>query len=659
MSNTVAEVAKNLSELATQSDNPQPETFDRYLNTVESTRAETWIITVEINGQPVSVKVDTGAEVTALSDLAWNSLDIITPLEKAEIALFGPDQRRLNVLGKKSLTINYQGQSSNQDTYIIKDLKNNLLGLPAIRKLEMLSHVCTLEKSIISQYPALFTGLGMFAQAYTIKLKPNHKPFALNAPRNIPLPLRSKVQSELQRMQSMGVISPVHEPTSWCAAMVVVPKDSGAVWICVDLKPLNKNVLREVHPMPKVETTLAQLSGAKLFSKLDANSGFWQIYLANESKLLTTFITPFGRFCFNKLPFGISSAPEIFQRQMNEVLLGLPGVLCHIDDILIYGKDAAEHKSRLQATLKRIQSAGIPLNEGKCQFYQSRVTFLGHAIDENGISPDPKKTAAIQEMSQPSSITELRRFMGMVNQMSKFSSNIAHLSKPLRDLLSSKTVLTWSVAQNDAFLKLKEEISSPRVLALYDAEATTKISADASAYGLGAVLLQLQNGLWQPVAFASRALSETETHYAQIEKEALALTWALERFAEYVLGKKVILETDHKPLVPLLGNKSLDLLPTHVLRFRLCLMRFQYTINHVPGKTLYTADTLSRAPLKDTFEANGHTSSDEIEWFVQAVIAALPADKDRLDSYCKAQAEDSICSKLIEYCTSGWPVRNT
>ena len=134
---------------------------------------------------------------------------------------------------------------------------------------------------------------------------------------------------------------------------------------------------------------------------------------------------------------------------MNEVLLGLPRVLCHIYDIFIYGKDTAEHKSRLQATLKRIQSARLTLNEGKCQFYQSCVTFLGHMIDENGISPDPKKTAAaaIQKMSQPSSITELRKFMGMVNQMSKFSPNVAQLSKPLRDLLSSKTVWTWSVVQ--------------------------------------------------------------------------------------------------------------------------------------------------------------------------------------------------------------------
>ena len=173
-------------------------------------------------------------------------------------------------------------------------------------------------------------------------------------------------------MQHLGVISPVQEPTPWCAAIVVVPKEarqSRFVWISSHLT----SVLCEVHPMPKVETTLAQLSGAKIFNKLDANSGFWQVPLANESTLLTTFITPFRRFCFNKLPFGISSAPEIFQRQMNEVLSGLPSVLCHIDDILVYGKDEAEHeKSRLQATLKRIQSAGITLN------VKVNASFINH-----------------------------------------------------------------------------------------------------------------------------------------------------------------------------------------------------------------------------------------------------------------------------------------
>jgi len=154
-------------------------------------------------------------------------------------------------------------------------------------------------------------------------------------------------------------------------------------------------------------------------------------------------------------------------------------------------------------------------------------------------------------MTQPSSVTELRQFMGMVNQMCKFSPNVARISKPLRELLSSKTEWIWIATHGEAFCELKQEICSPRVLALYDTAAPTKVSADASAYGLGAVLLQPQNKLWRPVAFASPALRETETRYAQIEKEALALTRALEKFADYVLGKNIALETDHKPLIPL------------------------------------------------------------------------------------------------------------
>ena len=150
-------------------------------------------------------------------------------------------------------------------------------------------------------------------------------------------------------MEGLEVISRVNKPTPWCAAMVVVTKPSGAVRICVDMKPLNENVLREVHPMPKVDTTLAQLTGATIFSKLNANSGFWQIPLAKES---TTFITPYGWFCFNKLPFGILSAPEVFQNHMDDILTGLPGVLCHVDDILVFGATLSEHDDRLRAVLE-------------------------------------------------------------------------------------------------------------------------------------------------------------------------------------------------------------------------------------------------------------------------------------------------------------------
>jgi len=216
-------------------------------------------------------------------------------------------------------------------------------------------------------------------ESYTIKIKSDAKPHSLYTPRNVPLLLRAKVQEELKRMENLGVISKVSTPTPWCAGMVVVPKTNGAVRICVDLKPLNESVLREVHPLLKVETTLAQLSEAKVFSKLDTNSGFWQISLDSDSRLLTTFLTPFGRYCFNKLPFGISSAPKHFQRRMSNILTGLPGVVCHVDDILIFGKDQAEHDTRLTAVLQAVQAAGLTLNCEKCQFNQTCISFLGHS----------------------------------------------------------------------------------------------------------------------------------------------------------------------------------------------------------------------------------------------------------------------------------------
>ena len=272
--------------------------------------------------------------------------------------------------------------------------------------------------------------------------------------------------------------------------MVVVKKKSGGVRICVDLKPLNKCVLRERHPLPRVDDTLAQLTGATTFSKLDANSGFWQIPLSDESKLLTTFITPFGRYCYNKLPFGITSAPEHFQRRMNSLLLGLQGVLCVMDDIIVFGKNLQEHNSRLQTVLTRLSASGITLNSEKCEFSKNRLTFLGHVIDSKGISPDPSKTAAITNMDPPKSVTELRRFLGMINQLGKFTPNIAELSHPLRELLSVKRAWLWGPSQAEAFSKLKQELTSPQTLALYDPAADTLISADASSHGLGAVLMQ-------------------------------------------------------------------------------------------------------------------------------------------------------------------------
>ena len=155
-----------------------------------------------------------------------------------------------------------------------------------------------------------FPGLGSFGDEYTITLKEGAIPYAIFTPHHIPMPLHTKVKDELNRMESLNVICKVEEPSPWCAGMVVVPKKTGAIQICIDLKPLNENVQRKVHPLPSVDDTLAQLAGTKIFSTLNANSGFWQVPLEQPSRLLTNFLTPYGWYCFNKLPFVICSAPE-------------------------------------------------------------------------------------------------------------------------------------------------------------------------------------------------------------------------------------------------------------------------------------------------------------------------------------------------------------
>ena len=610
-----------------------------------------------IGTSEVTFKLDTGAGVTAVSERVHQSLHPTTPLLKPTKVLYGPDRKQLQVLGQFTHTISHDKKTSEQQIFVVKGLRTNLLGLPAITALKLAARLDSVDDyraKVLAAYPDVFTGLGNLGEPYKIELKPDARPHAIYTPRRVPYPIRDKVKRELEQMEAIGVITKVEKPSPWCAGMVAVPKKSGDVRICVDLKPLNESVLREIHPLPKVDDVLAQLSGATVFSKLDANSGFWQIPLDPSSRDLTTFLTPFGRYHFNKMPFGISSAPEHFQKRMGKMLAGLEGVVCLMDDVLVFAQDVKEHDARLDAVLHRIKSSGATLNAEKCQFRQTKIKFLGHVLDERGISADPDKTAAIRALHPPKTVSELRRFMGMVNQLGKFLPNLADTTQPLRALLSSRNSWTWGPDQQKAFDHVKAELSNPTVLALYSPDAETKISADSSSYGLGAVLLQKNKDAWRPVAYASRSLSETETRYAQIEKEALAGTWACEKFSDYILGKRICLETDHKPLVSLLGSKHLDSLPPRILRFRLRLSRFLYDIQHIPGKLLYTADTLSRDP--DTSESSeAESSSKDVDRFVEAIVSAIPASEEQVSHYQTAQEQDSICAKVLLYCREGWP----
>jgi hypothetical protein len=339
------------------------------------------------------------------SDISWLQKENIEDCQQQLVGLGGTSLSVRGYIPKCNLSI--QGKTCTEAIYLLDNQRFNLLGKTAIQNLGLLQpspevyHVGT-TIDVRSEYPKLFQGLGCLKTKtpYKIQLKKDAKPLRLYTPRKVAHPMMDAVKTQLEQMVKSGVISPITEPTEWCSGMVVVPKPNGKVRICVDLTQLNKNVMREVFPMSSVEDSLAKLQQGQVFSKLDANSGFWQIPLDPESRKLTCFITPYGRFCFNRLPFGISSAPEVFSRLMSHTLQDLPGIICHMDDVMVYGSSQQEHDSNLRAVLKRIQEAGLTLNE-KCEFSKERMVFLGHVISPQGLQPDPRKLEAIRNYPAP------------------------------------------------------------------------------------------------------------------------------------------------------------------------------------------------------------------------------------------------------------------
>ena len=279
-------------------------------------------------------------------------------------------------------------------------------------------------------------------------------------------------------------------------------------------------------------------------------------------------------------------------------------------------------------------------------------------MDHTGIQPDPEKIAAITHVCTSKNVGDVRRFLGMINQLSKFSPNLAEETQPLRELLSKERAWVWGEPQELAFCRLKKILTNAPVLAHFDPNRETIVSADASSYGLGAVLLQKQeNGEFQLVAFISHSMTPTEQRYAQIEKEALAFTWACERLTDYLMGLTFHVQTDHKPLVPLFTTKHLEELPLRVQRFRLRMMRFNFSMSHVPGKHLLIADALSRSPNAEAEATN--VLHEEIQVFVDAVLAAIPATEERIEQIRQAQQKNTECQKLLEAVQTGWPAKQT
>ena len=451
--------------------------------------------------------------------------------------------------------------------------------------------------------------------------------------------IRDELKAELENMEQLGVIRRVTQPTDWVNSIAISRKANGQLRICLDPKDLNSQIKRCHHRTPTVTEITHKLSGAKVFSKLDAKHGYWSIRLDEESALLTTFNSPFGRYCYNRMPFGLVMSQDVFQYRMDQILEGCKGVISIADDIVVYGDSERSHDDNLHHLMETAAKNGLKFNSSKCAIKQKQVAFFGMLYDEQGMHPDPAKVQATKDMPPPRDKTQLQQFLGMATYLSPFIRNMSSLTADLRELLRQENSFVWSENHQRSFDTIREQICASATLRYFDPNKESTIQVDASSRVLGAMLLQ--NG--EPVAYASKALSDAETRYGNIEREMLAVVFGCERFHTFVYGKQFTVESDHKPL-QMIHLKPLTSAPPRLQRMLLRLQSYDLTLRYRPGTQIPIADSLSRSPAQD----NKHISRD-----VQINLVQFSAERN---ADIKRETEcDPVLTQLKHVIVSGWP----
>ena len=512
---------------------------------------------LKINDTSCKVMVDTGSVANILDEAMYKKIG------KPQLSNSG--QRRLcpyggvqplKVLGCCSLTVETKKKIQVHEFQVVLGDWGALLGYDTASDLGLVKvNLSAIGEAgrpdkVKQRFPNLFKGIGKLKGIQVrLHIDDSVKPVA-HRHRRTPFHLRNKVAQELDKLLEEDIIERVEgEPTPWLSPIVVVPKrNKDEIRICVDMREANKAILRERHLLPTTEELISDLNGASIFSKIDLRAGYHQLELHPDSRYITTFSTHKGLFRYKRLFFGISSASEIFNEHIRNVIQDIPHAKNVSDDIFVYGKgkDAVKmHEKTLTDTLDALEKAGLTVNSSKNEYHKEEVNFYGLKFSAKGISPDPKKVSAVKDIPAPKNVSEVRSLMGMLTYCSRFIPDFATVGEPIRRLLRNNVDFVWSTEQDKALQRLKDCLSNECVLQYFDTSKETELIVDASPVGLGAMLCQ-ENKV---VEYASCSLSPTESRYSQTEREALAIVWACEHFDMYLCGAPhFVVWSDHKPL---------------------------------------------------------------------------------------------------------------
>ncbi|CAG2213598.1 unnamed protein product [Mytilus edulis] len=623
-------------------------------------------VDVKIDNKSVEMEVDTGSALSIIPKKEFDQMFPNRKLDSTDVILRTFSGEKFKPLGVTAVNVNYNDQSEVLSLYVVQKGGGILFGRDWLRKIRLdwskinkvsVDNVNEKTKELFAQHASVFSdNIGCVSGIKgNLIMKDNVKPVFMKA-RPIPYALRPKVEQELDRLEEEGIITKV--PTSeWATPIVPVVKKSGGVRICGDFKvTINQQLQVDQYPLPRIDDIFASLSGGEKYSKIDLRQAYLQLEMKEESKKYLTINTHRGLYQYNRMLFGVASAPAIWQRTIDQILQGLTGVQCILDDMVITGRNDREPLVNLEKVMKRLEMYNLSVNKEKCKFFKDEIEFCGHKIDKHGLHKTEDKIKAILDTPEPQNVTQVRSILGLMNYYHKFLPNISSVVRPLHRLLEKDAKWDWNEECKVSFKRAKDLVTSEQVLCHYDPELPIRLACDASPFGLGVVLShKMQDGTERPIAFASRSLNKAERNYSQIDKEALGIIFGVKKFHTYLYGRRFTLITDHMPLVSIFNPKKgiSTTSAARLQRYALFLSGYTYDIEYKNTNKHTNADALSRMPQEST-EADGE-EFDAVDVFMLKQLEHLSLTNNNIR---RETARDKILSRVYELVQKGWTVND-
>ncbi|XP_055711433.1 uncharacterized protein K02A2.6-like [Phlebotomus papatasi] len=618
-------------------------------------------VDVQINGVTTGMEVDSGATVSVMPVQIWKKIaNPGTELKKSSIHLKTWLSQGVVILGEVNVEVTLGKKKAILPLLITEKGGSPLLGRNWFKPLGIEIRIAAVEetvdsktiKEVCDRYKCVFENkLGKSVRGEVkIELKEDAQPRFFKS-RAVPFAIKEEVGQELDRLVEQEILEPVNF-SEWATPICIARKKNGEIRICGDYRStVNEASRTNDYPLPTVRELLANCKG-KIFSKLDLTQAYQQLPVSEETAHLLTINTHQGLYRVKRLQFGISAAPGLFQKFMDSLLQGIPGVQVYLDDILIVSDTPKEHYDRLAEVLGRLKGANLTIKRDKCVFGAPKVQFVGFSISGDGVHTLEDHVTAIRRAPTPKNKTELQAWLGMINFYARFIPNRATMAECLFRLLDDNTTWNWTKEHDDAMENLKKALESASVLTHYDLKKPLVLSCDSSPYGIGAVLAHRTEEGEKPIAFFSRTLSKCQRNYAQIDKEALAVMSGVCHFHQYLAGREFIIITDHKPLLGIFNptRNIQEAISPRMLRWRLIVGAYKYRIEYRKGTLHGNADALSRLPLPwpiiDVEEPDngGHIAMLEVE--------SGPVTAKQIQKWTR---KDSTLSRVKRWVLDGFP----